>query len=87
MDSSGEEGKEESGSVRRKERKASGHAAGRITIIYTNAQSVIKKIDELRALAALKNPDIIALTETWTHVEINNEYLHIEGYQITASGS
>ena len=55
-----------------------------MTIVYTNAQSVIKKVDELRALAAMKTPDLILLTETWTHQDIENDYLHIDGYQITA---
>ena len=51
-------------------------------LLYTNAQSVIKKMAELRALIDEKKPDVLALTETWTNVDIPNEFLHIDGYEI-----
>lgn len=51
-------------------------------LLYTNAQSVIKKMDELRALVDEKKPDVVALTETWTNNDIPNEFLHINGYEI-----
>ena len=53
-------------------------------LLYTNAQSVIKKMAELRAVVALKNPDVIALTETWTHSDIDNSFLQIVNYEIIA---
>ena len=55
-----------------------------LKIMYINAQSVIKKVNELKALAADKEPDIILLTETWTHDDINNDYLFINDYELTA---
>ena len=79
MDSGGPEGEKESCDVGRKE----GEEGGGLKIIYTNAQSLIKKIDELKVVAAEKKPDIILLTETWTHEEICNEYLAINGYETT----
>ena len=79
MDRGGQKGEKESGGVGREEiEEESG-----LTIVYTNAQSVIKKMDESKVLAAEKNPDIILLTETWTHDEIDNDFLLINGYEIT----
>ena len=51
-------------------------------VLYTNAQSVVKKMPELRALVAMKKPDVIALTETWTNPDIDNSFLHIDNYEI-----
>lgn len=53
-----------------------------ISILYTNAQSVIKKMDELRALIETKKPDVIALTETWSNESIDNDFLSLTGYEI-----
>ena len=53
-----------------------------IKITYTNAQSLIKKIDELRVIAAHRRPDVVTITETWTNDAIGNNYLQIDGYSI-----
>ena len=45
-----------------------------VKLLYTNAQSVVNKMEELRVLASLKQPDIIAITETWTNGDISNEF-------------
>ena len=50
--------------------------------MYTNAQSVLKKMSELRAVIEINKPDVVALTETWTNSDISNEFLHIDGYEI-----
>ena len=50
--------------------------------MVTNAQSIISKVNELKAWMAINKPDIVALTETWTHGGIANEYLHVDGYEI-----
>ena len=52
-------------------------------LLYTNAQSIIKKMAELRAIIAMKKPDVVALTETWTNCEIDNSFLHIDNYELT----
>ena len=39
-------------------------------------------MDELRVIVNLKNPDGIALTETWTNSEISDDYLGIDGYEL-----
>ena len=53
-----------------------------INVLYTNAQSVVNKIEEMKAVASIYNPGIIILTETWTNETVSNEYLRINGYEI-----
>ena len=53
-----------------------------INVLYTNAQSVVNKIEEMKAVASIYNPDVIILTETWTNDSVSNEYLSINGYEI-----
>ena len=52
--------------------------------MYTNAQSIIKKMDELKVVANMVKPDVIALTETWTNDQIDNSFLNVEGYEVVA---
>ena len=59
-----------------------GSGEGGITVMFTNAQSIVNKVDELRALVAMTKPDVIALTETWTNDSIGNDYLTISDYEI-----
>ena len=56
--------------------------ASELEILYTNAQSLVNKIEELRVLATVYNPDIVIITETWTNESISNEYLSVSGYDI-----
>ena len=51
-------------------------------LLNTNAQSVIKKMAELRAVVDVKKPDVLALTETWTNCDTDNDFLHIDGYKL-----
>ena len=51
---------------------------------FANVQSVVNKVDELRAMMALLKPDVMAVTESWTHDGIGNEILNINGYEIVA---
>ena len=39
-------------------------------------------MEELRAVASLKQPDVIAITETWTNNDISNDFLCLEGYEL-----
>jgi hypothetical protein len=55
-----------------------------IKILYTNANSVMNKMDLLQAHVCELDPDFIALTESWTHKEITKEMLKINGYDIIA---
>jgi hypothetical protein len=51
-------------------------------LLYTNAQSLAGKVDELSATACELQPDIIALTETWCNSDISNSVLTIDGYEL-----
>jgi ribonuclease P/MRP protein subunit RPP40 len=51
-------------------------------LLYTNAQSVVNKMEELRVVVSLKRPDIIAITETWTNNDISDEFLCLDGYEL-----
>ena len=51
-------------------------------IMYSNAQSVIKKMEELRAYVVIRKPDIVILTETWTNSNINDDFIKIKGYKM-----
>ena len=52
--------------------------------MYTNAQSILRKMDELRAYASDRDPDMIMLTETWTNEGIEDVFLKIKGYELVA---
>ena len=58
-----------------------GHNQG-LKIIYTNARSLVNKIQELKLLSQNSKPDIIAVTKSWTHQAIPNSYLNIPNYYI-----
>ena len=37
---------------------------------------------EVKVMAAMVDPDVIAVTETWTNETIDNAYLKLDGYEI-----
>jgi Endonuclease-reverse transcriptase len=53
-----------------------------LEILYLNAQSLLGKINELRATAADLEPDIILITETWCNQDVNNAFLSLPGYEV-----
>ena len=53
-----------------------------LKVMFANAQSVNNKINVLRSLVVRESPDVVALTETWTHESIADEYLCLEGYDM-----
>ena len=44
----------------------------------------MKKIDEFRAVVAMEEPEIVAVTEAWTNDNIGDAYLGVEGYELIA---
>ena len=50
--------------------------------MFLNAQSVVKKMDELRTIAVMKNTDVIAITEAWTNESVDDNYLKVDGYEL-----
>ena len=55
-----------------------------VKVIFSNVQSINNKIDEVRAVVAIKKPDIFAMTETWTNDNIGNSHLELDGFEIIA---
>ena len=53
-------------------------------ILYTNARSVVNKIQELKLYVNMVLPDVIAITEAWIHDGISNDYLQIPNYSIVS---
>jgi hypothetical protein len=45
-----------------------------LVILYTNAQSIINKVNELSVVVADLEPDLILVTETWCNDSITNAY-------------
>ena len=46
-----------------------------IKVLYTNADSIMNKLDLLQAQVCELDPDFIAITESWTHDEVTKEML------------
>ena len=52
--------------------------------MYTNARSVVNKINDLKSYVLTINCDVVCLTEAWTNSNISNHYLTIPGYQLVS---
>ena len=55
---------------------------GIIKILFMNAQSVVNKMNLLQTHVCELIPDIVAVTESWTHQDITSEILKLHGYEI-----
>jgi hypothetical protein len=53
-----------------------------LTVMYTNAQSLVGKVNELSCMACDIDPDIILVTESWCNKGISDAYLSIQGYEL-----
>ena len=53
-----------------------------LKILYTNAQSIVSKLNEMSAFVGDMKPDFILLTESWCNPSINDTDLTIPGYQL-----
>ena len=53
-----------------------------MSILYTNAQSIVNKINELRSVVYDMKPDLVLIDESWTHKKITKAYLNIDGYDL-----
>ncbi|BHF68944.1 hypothetical protein SprV_0301198500 [Sparganum proliferum] len=62
---------------------ATGNSAGaKLRCLYTNAQSLLSKLDELKLCLAELSPDVLAVTETWLSGNISDSEIALPGYQI-----
>ena len=58
-----------------------------IEILYTNAQSICNKKNELELVVYDNEPDLVLITETWCHkdrLDITDAFLKIDGYEIVS---
>ena len=55
-----------------------------LKVMFANTQSVVNKVDELRAVVSVLKPEVIALTESWTNESIGDDHLVINGYEMVA---
>ena len=53
-----------------------------IKVVFGNVQSIVNKMDEVKATMTIEKPDVMAFTKTWTHGGIGNEFLEIDGYEL-----
>nr|VZH90178.1 unnamed protein product [Spirometra erinaceieuropaei] len=62
---------------------ATGNSAGaKLRCLYTNAQSLLSKLDELKLCLVELSPDVLAVTETWLSGNISDNEVALPGYQI-----
>ena len=50
-------------------------------LLYFNARSILSKLDLLQTHAYENKPDIIAICESFTNVDIGDALLGVEGYE------
>jgi hypothetical protein len=56
--------------------------AATLKIMFTNAQSLLSKVEELITVVEFLHPDVVLLTETWTNGSISDAMIQIPGYRI-----
>uniref|UniRef100_A0A0X3PTK8 Reverse transcriptase domain-containing protein n=1 Tax=Schistocephalus solidus TaxID=70667 RepID=A0A0X3PTK8_SCHSO len=54
----------------------------KIKMMYTNVQSLLNKMDEIKLVVDHLQPDFIALTETWLNEQIADTEVRIDGFQL-----
>ena len=53
-----------------------------IKLVFMYADSIVNKIDLLQAHACELEPDILVVTESWTHGDITKAFLKLKGYEL-----
>jgi exonuclease III len=53
-----------------------------IPCYYTNAQSIVNKLEEFETVINEVKPMIIGITETWGNEDVSEAYLKLDGYQV-----
>ena len=62
------------------EAASSGNLSQCLAIFYTNARSLVNKMELLRSYVFEYKPDIMLITETWGNVDLPDAYFMIDGY-------
>ena len=53
-----------------------------LSVLYCNAQSILNKLDELKMLISIRQPDIIGITESWANSTVLDAELMIPGFNL-----
>ena len=64
--------------------KVVGGKSESLRVIFANVQSIVKKMDEVRAVVSIEKPDIVIFTETWANENIGDSFFLIPGYEMVA---
>jgi hypothetical protein len=56
------------------------------SVLLTNANHLLNKLDELSLIASAIKPDIIAITETWLNKDILDSVCSISSYSVVRKG-
>ena len=56
------------------------HVLADISVVLFNARSIVGKLHTLRMFIQTFSPHVLAITETWTHDDITDNFLSQEGY-------
>ena len=51
--------------------------------MYFNAKSVLRKLDNLKLVCAIHQPDVICIVESWLDKEISDSELSLSGYNVS----
>ena len=72
------------GAKRKPENSRDGAGNGRteLKVLFANTQSIVNKVNEVRAVVSMLQPEVIAFTETWTNETKSDAFLHIKGYEL-----
>ena len=54
-----------------------------LSIMYFNARSVFRKLDNLKLVCAIHHPDVICIVESWLDKEISDSELSLDGYNVS----
>ena len=54
-----------------------------LSITSWNVRSLLNKIDSIRYEVAISKPDILNISESWLHINIDDKEISINGYIIT----
>ena len=52
------------------------------SFLLKNARSLLPKIDELTSLLSTNPVDLVAITESWLHNDVQDSLLHINGFNL-----
>ena len=52
-------------------------------LMYINARSVFCKLDNLKLVCAIHQPDVICIVESWLDKEISDSKLSLDGYNVS----